>query len=96
MILKGNPRGNAANLAKFLMNVHDNEHVELHDLRGAPSFQDTSVVCFCGLTARRIRPHPQPCPWFDGGSLPLRTSRGLSMWPTFDRNRMMHRKWLNF
>ncbi|WP_108483616.1 hypothetical protein [Oceaniglobus ichthyenteri] len=34
MILKGNPRGNAASLAKHLMNVHDNEHVELHELRG--------------------------------------------------------------
>ena len=34
MILKGNQRGNAANLAAHLMNAQDNEHVELHELRG--------------------------------------------------------------
>ncbi len=34
MILKGNQRGNAANLATHLMNTQDNEHVELHELRG--------------------------------------------------------------
>jgi hypothetical protein len=34
MILNGNERGNARNLAAHLMNVRDNEHVELHDLRG--------------------------------------------------------------
>lgn len=34
MILKGSQRGNAAKLARHLMNVQDNEHVELHELRG--------------------------------------------------------------
>ena len=37
MILKASERGNAANLARHLMNARDNEdneHVELHDLRG--------------------------------------------------------------
>ena len=34
MILKGSQRGNAAQLAKHLMNTRDNEHVELHELRG--------------------------------------------------------------
>jgi hypothetical protein len=34
MILKGSQRGNAAQLAKHLMNTRDNEHVEQHELRG--------------------------------------------------------------
>ncbi|MGR3757789.1 MAG: relaxase/mobilization nuclease domain-containing protein [Tranquillimonas sp.] len=34
MILKGSQRGNAAQLAKHLTNMRDNEHVELHELRG--------------------------------------------------------------
>lgn len=34
MILKASERGNAANLARHLLNTTDNEHVELHDLRG--------------------------------------------------------------
>ena len=34
MILKGSQRGNAAKLARHLMNTQDNEHVELHELRG--------------------------------------------------------------
>ncbi|TCS60272.1 hypothetical protein EDD52_11592 [Primorskyibacter sedentarius] len=34
MILKGNERSKGKELAKHLMNAHDNEHVELHDLRG--------------------------------------------------------------
>ncbi|MEX5598737.1 relaxase/mobilization nuclease domain-containing protein [Pseudophaeobacter sp. C1-32P7] len=34
MILKGSQRGNAAKLARHLMNFQDNEHVELHELRG--------------------------------------------------------------
>lgn len=37
MILKGSQRGNAAELARHLMNVQDNEHVELHDIRGFAS-----------------------------------------------------------
>lgn len=34
MILKGSQRGNALQLALHLLNVRDNEHVELHELRG--------------------------------------------------------------
>ncbi|WP_195820671.1 hypothetical protein [Roseobacter sp. MH60115] len=34
MILKGNIRGSGTELARHLMNARDNEHVELHDLRG--------------------------------------------------------------
>lgn len=34
MILKGSQRGHAAQLAAHLMNDRDNEHVELHELRG--------------------------------------------------------------
>lgn len=34
MILVGNRRGGAAELAAHLLNVEDNEHVELHEVRG--------------------------------------------------------------
>ncbi len=34
MILKGSQRGNAAQLARHLLNDRDNEHVELHENRG--------------------------------------------------------------
>jgi hypothetical protein len=34
MILKASERGNARDLARHLMNAQDNEHVELHELRG--------------------------------------------------------------
>jgi hypothetical protein len=34
MILKASERSNASNLARHLMNTRDNEHVELHDMRG--------------------------------------------------------------
>ena len=34
MILKGNERSHGKELAKHLLNARDNEHVELHDLRG--------------------------------------------------------------
>jgi hypothetical protein len=34
MILKGNIRGNAKELARHLLNTRDNDHVELHDVRG--------------------------------------------------------------
>lgn len=34
MILKASERGHAAELARHLMNAQDNEHVELHELRG--------------------------------------------------------------
>jgi len=37
MILKGSQRGNAAELARHLMNAQDNEHVVLHDIRGFAS-----------------------------------------------------------
>ncbi|MEL6549708.1 MAG: relaxase/mobilization nuclease domain-containing protein [Pseudomonadota bacterium] len=50
MILKGSERGNASNLARHLMNGHDNEHVDLHELRGfladdlAGAFQETQAI----------------------------------------------------
>ncbi len=34
MILKAKERGNAPQLAQYLMSMRDNEHVELHELRG--------------------------------------------------------------
>ena len=34
MILKAKERGNAPQLAKYLLSMRDNEHVELHELRG--------------------------------------------------------------
>lgn len=34
MILKGSQRGGAMALGKHLLNVHDNEHIELHQIRG--------------------------------------------------------------
>ncbi|EAP78159.1 relaxase/mobilization nuclease domain-containing protein [Roseovarius nubinhibens] len=34
MILNANTRGNAKELARHLLNTRDNDHVELHDLRG--------------------------------------------------------------
>ena len=34
MILKASQRANAANLSRHLLNAKDNEHIELHDLRG--------------------------------------------------------------
>lgn len=34
MILKGKERGNAAQLARYLMAMRDNDHVELHEIRG--------------------------------------------------------------
>ena len=40
MIMKGSQRGNAARLAAHLMNTRDNEHVELHELRGFMSEDD--------------------------------------------------------
>jgi hypothetical protein len=37
MILKGNQRGGANQLARHLLNVQDNEHVHVHELRGFTS-----------------------------------------------------------
>ncbi|MEQ4617191.1 MAG: hypothetical protein ABN482_04005 [Corticimicrobacter sp.] len=34
MILKGSQRGGASQLAAHLLNTRDNEHIEVHDLRG--------------------------------------------------------------
>ena len=34
MILKGNQRGGGVQLAQHLLNAKDNEHVEVHELRG--------------------------------------------------------------
>ncbi len=37
MILKGSARSGGQNLAAHLMNAHDNEHIELHEVRGFAS-----------------------------------------------------------
>lgn len=37
MILKGSQRGNAAQLARHLLNLKENEHIEVHELRGFAS-----------------------------------------------------------
>lgn len=37
MLLKGSQRGTGQNLARHLLNVNDNEHIELHQLRGFAS-----------------------------------------------------------
>lgn len=34
MILKASQRANASSLSRHLLNARDNEHVEIHDLRG--------------------------------------------------------------
>jgi hypothetical protein len=34
VILKGSERGDAPQLARYLLAMRDNEHVELHDVRG--------------------------------------------------------------
>ena len=44
MILKGSQRGGARQLAAHLLNARDNEHVELHDLRGFSSDDLTSAL----------------------------------------------------
>lgn len=50
MILKGSQRGHGANLATHLMNDRDNEHFELHELRGfaaddlAGAFQEVEAI----------------------------------------------------
>ncbi len=50
MILKAKERGNAPQLAKYLMSMRDNEHVELHELRGfvsddlADAFQEAEAI----------------------------------------------------
>ncbi|MCR9135723.1 MAG: relaxase/mobilization nuclease domain-containing protein [Alphaproteobacteria bacterium] len=44
MILKGKERGDAPQLAHYLLNMRDNEHVELHEIRGFVS--DNLVEAF--------------------------------------------------
>lgn len=34
MILEGNQRGGAKQMARHLLNVEDNEHMEVHEVRG--------------------------------------------------------------
>lgn len=34
MILKAKERGDAPQLARYLLSIRDNEHVELHEVRG--------------------------------------------------------------
>lgn len=44
MILKGNQRGGGRQLARHLLNAHDNEHVHVHDLRGFVSNDLTAAL----------------------------------------------------
>ena len=50
MILKASQRSGAMQLARHLFNAHDNDHVELHELRGfvaddlAGAFKETHAV----------------------------------------------------
>ncbi len=48
MILKGNQRGGASNLARHLLKREENEHVTLHELRGFCAddlVQDNTLLC---------------------------------------------------
>jgi hypothetical protein len=50
MILKAKERGNAPQLARYLLAMRDNEHVELHELRGfvsdelLPAFHEADAI----------------------------------------------------
>ncbi len=55
MILKGNERGHGKELAKHLLNARDNEHVELHDLRGFVSDDLYGAMRECEAVARGTR-----------------------------------------
>ncbi len=70
MALKGNRRGSRPDLALHLMNIGDNEHAFLHDLRGfvaddlPGAFQDSEVVsvgtkCPQHLISPSLNPPPE-------------------------------------
>lgn len=55
MILMGCQRGNVAQLARHLLNDRDNEHVELHELRGFVSEDLTAALKETELVAKGTR-----------------------------------------
>ncbi|QEW21489.1 Relaxase/mobilization nuclease domain protein [Marinibacterium anthonyi] len=55
MILKGNERGHGNELARHLLNTRDNEHVELHDLRGFAANDLTGAMQESAAIARGTR-----------------------------------------
>jgi hypothetical protein len=55
VILKGKERGNAKQLATYLLTMADNEHVELHDLRGFSSNTLKSALQEIGAVSRGTR-----------------------------------------
>lgn len=60
MILKAKERGNARQLAIYLLSMRDNEHVELHELRGFVS--DDLEEAFEELEAIASRTKMQEAP----------------------------------
>lgn len=55
MILMGSQRGNAAQLARHLLNDRDNEHVELHEVRGFMSDDLAEALKEAELVAKGTR-----------------------------------------
>lgn len=55
MILKGSQRGNAAQLARHLLNDRDNEHIELHEIRGFMSGDLTGSLQEAEMVAKGTR-----------------------------------------
>ncbi len=55
MILNGNERSHGKELAKHLLNARDNEHVELHDLRGFVADDLHGAMQECEAVARGTR-----------------------------------------
>ncbi|MEE9454628.1 MAG: relaxase [Paracoccaceae bacterium] len=55
MIFKGNERSHGKELAKHLLNARDNEHVELHDLRGFVADDLHGAMQECEAVARGTR-----------------------------------------
>lgn len=55
MILMGSQRGNAAQLARHLLNDRDNEHVELHEVRGFASESLTEALKEAEMVAKGTR-----------------------------------------
>ena len=55
MILKGSQRGNAAQLARHLLNDQDNEHIELHEIRGFMSDELTGSLQEAEMVAKGTR-----------------------------------------
>ncbi|MGH1464527.1 MAG: relaxase/mobilization nuclease domain-containing protein [Cognatishimia sp.] len=55
MILKGSQRGNAAQLARHLLNDRDNEHIELHEIRGFMSDDLTGSLQEAEMVAKGTR-----------------------------------------